>query len=192
MSKFERTAGAVLALAIAGTASACSGHHTTTRPTPVPATSAAAVVPSEAPSPAPTPSPAPPATEAVGAASEPPTGSGPQIALRFLRALQAGDDALAESQLSLVARGYFATAPAGRLHEVLRDVADNAELQVAGPCATAERLTAESVVVHCGRVNVVVHVLDDPLLAGVQLSDWHGRYDVFRGPHTHAVTTVAP
>jgi hypothetical protein len=47
-------------------------------------------------------------------------------------------------------------------------------------------------VVRCGATNVVVHVLDEEIASGVQISDWHPRWDAFRGPHTHAFTTFTP
>jgi hypothetical protein len=119
-----------------------------------------------------------------------PAGPITQIALRFLRALQHHDEAAAASELSLVGRAYFAVHDETVLYQVMRDVAVHAQLDQAGVCTRAERLTAEAVVVRCGVANVVVHVQPDPLTTGVQLARWHVRGDVYDGPHTHAFTTV--
>jgi hypothetical protein len=121
-----------------------------------------------------------------------PTGTGPQIALRFLQALQDGADLRAAHELYVLGRSLLAQHDMPFLHRVMRDVASNARLDRSGPCTTAERLTADAAVVICGEQHVVVHVLDGPYGSGVQLSDRHPAFDVYAGPHSHAFTTIQP
>jgi hypothetical protein len=121
--------------------------------------------------------------------ADPPRGTGPEIALRFLRALQRGDDVAADRELYVFGRQQFSPSGMWLLHRVMSDVRRNAGLAQAGRCTRTGRLAKESAVVTCGRIHVVVHVLADDLAHGVQISDWHVHHDVFRGPHTHAFTT---
>jgi hypothetical protein len=122
--------------------------------------------------------------------ADPPVGSGPQIALRFLRALQDGDDFRAATELFIAGRTGLSYRDRAFLHHVMRDVAGNAKLQEAGRCTAAHRLTTESAVVTCGQQNVVVHVLDSDIASGVQISDAHPVRDHYNAPHTHAFTTL--
>ena len=116
-----------------------------------------------------------------------PTGTGPEMALRFLRALQRHDHLAAADELFVAGRNYFGTRDQATLDRVMRDIAANARLTNAGPCTSAERLNREAALVTCGRQKVVVHVLDE-VGSGVQISKWHPRYDVYRGAHSHAFT----
>ena len=119
-----------------------------------------------------------------------PSGSGPQIALRFLRALQRHDDLAADRELYSWGRFMFSGEDLATLHTVMNDVRRHAQLDAAGLCSRAEPLTTESAVVTCGRTKIVVHVLHDDYAHGVQISHWHVHHDVYRGRHTHAYTTV--
>ena len=119
-----------------------------------------------------------------------PSGSGPQIALRFLQALQRGDDVGADRELYSFGRMMLSGSDMRPLHRIMADVRRHARLAGAGRCSRAVALTKESAVVSCGRVQVVVHVLHDEYSTGVQISDWHVHHDIYRGPHTHAFTTL--
>ena len=119
-----------------------------------------------------------------------PTGTGPQIALRFLQALQDGQDLAAAHELYIFGRSLLAGQDMDVLHQVMRDIAHNARVDDAGPCTTARSVTTEAAVVTCGQQQVVVHVLADRYGSGVQISDVHPRGDVYPGPHTHAYTSI--
>ncbi|HVE95043.1 MAG TPA: hypothetical protein VNB24_08995 [Acidimicrobiales bacterium] len=119
-----------------------------------------------------------------------PRGTGPEIALRFLRALQRGDDIGAARELFVYGRTYFATRDGATLARVMREVKSNARLADAGLCTGARQLNDDAALVSCGRTFVVVHVLADKLAAGVQISKWHPPGDVYSGPHTHAYTST--
>jgi hypothetical protein len=121
-----------------------------------------------------------------------PTGSGPTIALRFLRALQRGDDLAADRELYQMGRDLIARHDLTFLHAVMNDVRVHAKLAHTGPCARAQQLNRESAVVSCGHQHVVVHVLHDQWGSGVQIAGWHTHHDVYRGPHSHAYTTINP
>ncbi len=116
-------------------------------------------------------------------------GTGPQIALRFLRALQRHDDIAAARTLTDIGRLAVSVHDEAHLHRVMADVAAKARLASAGPCTSARRLNADAAVVTCGTRRVVVHV-SDGLIAGVQLAPWHPRDDVYRGAHTHAFSDL--
>jgi hypothetical protein len=118
-----------------------------------------------------------------------PRGSGPQISLRFLRALQRGDELAAASELSAWGRTLLAQAGMSAIHRVMRDVVRHAELDRTGMCSRARSLSANAAVVSCGSRHVVVH-LGDWITPGVLISAEHPRHDVYRGPHTHAFTTL--
>ncbi|HEV2889985.1 MAG TPA: hypothetical protein VGX28_06380 [Frankiaceae bacterium] len=118
-----------------------------------------------------------------------PTGTGPQIALRFLRALQRRDDIAAASTLTAIGRLSVSLHGDAHLHRVMADVAANARLVTAGPCTSAARLNHDAAVVTCGTRKIVVHVADG-IVAGVQLAPWHPQGDVYRGPHTHAYSDL--
>lgn len=119
-----------------------------------------------------------------------PTGTGPQIALRFVRALQQRDYLAAARQLDGGGRLALSGDTMGHLRRVMDDVYTNAKLTGAGRCTTASALTRESAVVHCGTRRVVVHVLNTAHYAGVDIDRAHPPYDVYRGPHTHAFTAL--
>ncbi|HVF04282.1 MAG TPA: hypothetical protein VNA20_05540 [Frankiaceae bacterium] len=119
-----------------------------------------------------------------------PTGTGPQIALRFMRALQQRDHMNAARQLDGGGRLALSGDTMGHLRRVMDDVHTKAKLTGAGRCTTASALTRESAVVRCGTRRVVVHVLNTTHYAGVEIDPWHPRYDVYRGPHTHAYTAI--
>jgi hypothetical protein len=118
-----------------------------------------------------------------------PTGTGPQIALRFLLALQRHDDIGAARTLTGIGRLSASLHGEAHLHRVMADVAAHARLATAGRCTSAARLNHDAAVVTCGTRKIVVHV-SDGLFAGVQLAPWHPRGDVYRGPHTHAFTAL--
>jgi hypothetical protein len=117
-------------------------------------------------------------------------GTGPQIALRFVQALQRRDDLAAARTLTTLSRLSLSNGTMPHLHRVMGDVAKNARLASAGRCTTARALTREAAVVHCGTQRIVVHVLADRWSSGVQIDPWHPQYDVYRGPHTHAYTAL--
>lgn len=119
-----------------------------------------------------------------------PTGTGPQIALRFVRALQRRDYLTAARHLDGGGRLALSGDTMSHLRRVMDDVRSNAKLTGAGRCTTASALTRESAVVRCGVRRVVVHVLNTTHYAGVEIDPWHPRYDVYRGAHTHAYTAI--
>lgn len=129
-----------------------------------------------------------PVLEQVWLADQPP-GTGPQIALRFVKAVQRRDDVAADRELYSFGRQMFAAEGIRALHQAMADVRRNAGLDHAAPCTRALRLSDEAAVVTCGRLRVVVHVLDDSMAHGVQIGDWWVHQDVYRGRHTHAFTT---
>jgi hypothetical protein len=118
-----------------------------------------------------------------------PTGTGPQIALRFLRALQRRDDIAAAGTLTAIGRLSVSLHGEEHLRRVMADVANHARLATAVPCTSAARLNHDAAVVTCGTRKIVVHVADG-ILAGVQLAPWHPHGDVYRGPHTHAYSDL--
>ena len=118
-----------------------------------------------------------------------PVGSGPQIALRFLQALQRHDHIAAAKQLAVTGRVHFGTNDGATLDRVMTDVAHHAGLSSAGPCTHARPLNDEAAVVTCGTTPVVVHVSGRGTRAGVRISDWFVHRDVYPGPHTHGYTT---
>jgi hypothetical protein len=119
-----------------------------------------------------------------------PTGTGPQIALRFVRALQRRDYLTAARQLDGGGRLALSGDTMGHLRRVMDDVYTKAKLTGAGRCTSASALARESAVVRCGTRRVVVHVLNTAHYAGVEIDPWHPQYDVYRGPHTHAYTAL--
>lgn len=119
-----------------------------------------------------------------------PDGNSAQIALRFLIALQDGDELAAARQLTSIGQLYFSYKPRTSLDRIMDDVARNARLDTAGACDYAEQFNDQGVVVTCGQVNVVVHVRNDKQRRGVQLSDQN--HDIYPGPHTHAYTNQTP
>lgn len=118
-----------------------------------------------------------------------PTGSGPQIALRFLRALQRHDDIAAARTLTAIGRLSVSLHGDSHLRRVMADVAAKARLATAGPCTSATRVNPDAAVVTCGSRKIVVHVADG-FAAGVELAPWHPQGDVYRGPHTHAYSDL--
>jgi hypothetical protein len=121
-----------------------------------------------------------------------PSGSGAAISLRFLQALQRHDDLAADRELYSVDRQYFAFEGLRALRRAMQEVRHNAGLEHAARCTDAIRLNREAALVRCGRLRVVVHVLHDELASGVQIGDWSYHRDVYRGPHTHAITPNLP
>ena len=119
-----------------------------------------------------------------------PTGTGPQIALRFLRALQRRDYLAAARLLDNGTRMALSDDTWNHLRRVMTDVHRNAKLTRAGRCTTASALTRESAIVRCGTRRVVVHVHNTTYYAGVDVDRVHPPYDVYRGPHTHAYTAL--
>jgi len=119
-----------------------------------------------------------------------PTGTGPQIALRFVRALQRRDYMTAARHLDGGGRLALSGDTMSHLRRVMDDVRSNAKLTGAGRCTSASALTRESAVVRCGARRVVVHVLNTTHYAGVEIDPWHPQYDVYRGPHSHAYTAL--
>jgi len=102
-----------------------------------------------------------------------PTGTGPQIALRFVQALQRRDYLAAARQLDGGGRLALSGDTMGHLRRVMDDVRTKAKLTGAGRCTTASALTRESAVVRCGTRRVVVHVLNTSYYAGVEIDPWH-------------------
>jgi hypothetical protein len=119
-----------------------------------------------------------------------PRGTVAQISLRFVQALQRGDDLAALRELDREERMWLSMRDLWTLHRVMSDVRKNAALTDAGPCRHVAQLSAKAAVVTCGRQRVVVNA--DPWvgLTGVRLSDWTLHHDVYRGPHTHAYTLM--
>lgn len=118
-----------------------------------------------------------------------PTGTGPQVALRFLQALQDHDDLAADRQLYGWERMMFAGRDMEFLHAVMNDVRRNADLDDAGRCRDAEWVDSDNVAVDCGNTTVVVSLYAGTLASGVRISDWDGHDDGYAGSHTHAYTT---
>lgn len=121
---------------------------------------------------------------------DPPTGTGPQIALRFTQALQAGEHLTAARELYIAGRALLATRDLPFLDQVMTDITSNARLSAAAPCTSAIAINDEVAVVSCGRLRVVVHVLADQYSSGVQISDAHPARDLYTQLHTHAFTRV--
>ena len=119
-----------------------------------------------------------------------PRGTVAQISLRFVQALQRGDDIAALRQLDREERLWLSFRDVWTLHRVMSDVRKNAGLADAGPCSRVRQLSKAAAVVTCGERHVVVNA--DPWvgLTGVRLSDWTLHHDVFHGPHTHAYTLM--
>ncbi|HVF05273.1 MAG TPA: hypothetical protein VNA20_10560 [Frankiaceae bacterium] len=117
-----------------------------------------------------------------------PKGTGPQIALRFLRAVQQRDYLAAAQQLNSRSRLALSNETMSHLRRVMDDVHTNAKLEGAGRCTSASEVTRTSAVVRCGTRRVVVHVESTSYYAGVNIHRAHPPYDVYRGPHTHAYT----
>ena len=117
-------------------------------------------------------------------------GTRAQIALRFVKALQRRDHLAAARTLTTISRLSLSNGTMPHLRRILGDVATNARLAGADRCTTARALTREAAVVHCGTQRIVVHVLAERWTSGVQIDPWHPRYDVYRGPHTHAYTAL--
>lgn len=122
--------------------------------------------------------------------ADPPTGTGPQIALRFLQALQAGQDFTAAHELYIAGRTLLAQHDLAFLQQVMDDIRNNAGLRAAPRCSTATPVNAEAAAVRCGQLTVVVHVMADEYGSGVQISDAHPAGDSYRAPHSHAFTRL--
>lgn len=122
--------------------------------------------------------------------ADPPTGTGPQIALRFLQALQAGQDFTAAHELYIAGRTLLAQHDLAFLQQVMDDIRNNAGLSAAPRCSTATPVNAEASAVRCGQLTVVVHVMADEYGSGVQISDAHPAGDSYRAPHRHAFTLL--
>lgn len=116
-----------------------------------------------------------------------PTGSAPEVALRFLRDLQSGDYLQAAQQLSAGERLAFALHSRHWLDRVMADVIDHAGLRAAAPCTRASWVNTEAAVVTCGTQQVVVHARSG-LVPGVQVSRYFPHDDIYLGAHTHAYT----
>lgn len=115
-------------------------------------------------------------------------GTAPQIALRFMQALQRGDDLAAARELLATWR----ISDAWALRRVMDDVRRHARLEGAGACTRAMTFREGQVIVACGRQRVMVPALSDPLTRGVDIFGeplFFGR-DPYRHPHTWAITTV--
>ena len=119
-----------------------------------------------------------------------PRGTGPQVALRFMKALQRHDDLAADRELHHFDRFLFEEGDLALLHRAMDDVRRNAGLAHAGPCTAAARVADEVAVVTCGALHVVVHVVATRHVRGVQINELHARKDVYRGSHTHAFTSL--
>jgi hypothetical protein len=125
------------------------------------------------------------------AATPDPVGSREQIALRFLRALQAHDDLAADRELTGFARGEFAALDdLDSLHHFLADARRHSQIDTAEGCTTARQIGNDSVLVTCGPTTVLVHVQHDHADTGVEITDWDDWSDTYPGPHTRSVTTV--
>lgn len=181
-------AAAVAGLVIALATTACSRGDDTPE---VPPATAAPVPPAVVvaipdlsdvvtePTNAPTPSPSPTEDDAVGprvTGNEAlddlfwvgdPKGTGPQIALRFLRAVQQRDYLAAARELNSRSRLALSNETMSHLRRVMDDVHTNAKLEGAGRCTSASEVTRTSAVVRCGTRRVVVHVESTSFYAGV-------------------------
>lgn len=120
--------------------------------------------------------------------TEDPTGTGPQIAQRFLRALQVGDDLTAAQQLSAGERITAALHDMKWLHRVMDDVRRHAHLQGAVPCSRTDWVNRDAAVVTCGVQQILVHVRSEGFMPGVQIDSYFPHDDVYLGPHSHAYT----
>lgn len=208
--RHTRTA-AVTGLAIALAATAACGRDDKPQPVPAPEPPAAPTVivaiPNlpdvvTEPTTEPTPSPSPTGDVSVDLRQTgnetlddlfwigDPKGTGPQIALRFLRAVQQRDYLAAARELNSRSRLALSNDTMSHLRRVMDDVHTNAKLEGAGRCTSASEVTRTSAVVRCGTRRVVVHVESTAYYAGVNIHRAHPRYDVYRGPHTHAYTAL--
>jgi len=117
-----------------------------------------------------------------------PPGTAPQIALRFMQALQRRDDLAAARQLLSTWR----ISDAWELHRVMNDVRHHADLAGAGPCARALVFREGQVIVSCGRRRVMVQATADSITRGVSIFDRPMPFGEapYRHPHTWAITTV--
>lgn len=203
-------AAAVAGLAIALAATAACGRDEQPQPVPVPEPPAAPTVivaipdlpdievePTSAPTPSTSPTDDSVDVRATGNETlddlfwqNDPKGTGPQIALRFLRAVQQRDYLAAAQQLNSRSRLTLSNETMSHLRRVLDDVHTNAKLEGAGRCTSASEVTRTSAVVRCGTRRVVVHVESTSYYAGVNIHRAHPPYDVYRGPHTHAYTAL--
>jgi len=116
-------------------------------------------------------------------------GSAPQIALRFLQALQRGDDLAAARELTSTWR----ITDAWQLHRVMSDVRRHARLAGAGRCTRAIAFRREQVIVACGSQRVMVQAVAEEGTSGVNVFDEPPTYwdtPPYRHPHTWAYTTV--
>lgn len=119
-----------------------------------------------------------------------PPGRRKEIALRFAQALQRHDDFGAGLELSLMRRDALANIGDPQLHAYMADIRRHAGLSAAPDCTGSRDLDADSALVTCGPTAVVVHLSD--ILPGVIVDGWTVHDDVFRGPHTHAFTSLDP
>jgi hypothetical protein len=119
-----------------------------------------------------------------------PRGTVPQIALRFLQALQRGDDLAAERDLTHAHRFALSFGDLWELRVVMSDIRRHAGLAGASRCTRAAQIDRAAAVVTCGRRRVVLSVNAARWDRGVKVSDYTAHYDVYRGPHTHAYTTI--
>jgi hypothetical protein len=119
-----------------------------------------------------------------------PSGPSQNIALRFVRALQRHDDLAADRELTRRGREVISYRGMGYLRRLMNDVRRNARIEHTGPCTRAAVLDDDSVAVQCGPQVVIVHVQNDRLFTGVQVSGWFTHDDVYPGPHSHAATEL--
>lgn len=112
-------------------------------------------------------------------------GTAPQIALRFMRALQRKDDLAAAREVL----GVWRMEDAWVLHRVMNDVRRHAALEGAGACTRALPFKHDLVLVACGGQRVMVQASDD-VVPGVTLFDRPRHFGEYRHPHTWAITTV--
>lgn len=119
-----------------------------------------------------------------------PPGRRREIALRFAQALQQHDDFGAALEFGFADRVDFIDVGDPQLHAYFADIRRNAGLEHAALCTRSRDLDRDSAVVSCGTTDVVVHV--DHMFPGAVVSDWATHEDAFRGPHTHAFTSLTP
>ena len=122
--------------------------------------------------------------------SEDPQGTTATIALRFLQAVQRGDDLLAARQLGWQERLRLSRTDPWVLARVMADVRRHARLDGRSPCRHARPYDERSVLVACGRVRVLVRVEPDWMAGNGVLVLAGVPKDAYRHAHTFAFSTV--
>lgn len=115
-------------------------------------------------------------------------GTGPEIALRFMQALQRHDEIAAFQEMANTL--FLSRTNRWTLHHVLDDVRQHADLEGAGRCTRAKPFSQDHVIVSCGALRVIVTVYSDSLNHGVDVWKVPTDRGEYRYPHSYAFSTV--